>query len=189
MVDFLNEWAQKIIVVVIICTIIEMILPDGKNKKYIKTVAGIYVVFTIIGPIISKIDIKQELNLQKYFNFSGQNIVETSVTLDNNKYIEEVYKEKINSDIRAKIKALGYEVEKLNLEIETEKEEYGAIISLDLKVIKKEQEQENSIKIEPITIGNKELKEETKISTEEAEKIKDYLAEIYYLDKKKIKIE
>lgn len=190
MVDFLNTWAQKIIVVVIICTIIEMILPEGKNKKYIKTVAGIYVVFTIIGPIISKINTKEDLNLEKYLKISNNNVIETSVSLDNNKYIEEVYKEKLSSDIKAKIKGLGYEVRDIKIQIETEnKETYGNILDLNLKLGIKQEQQESKIKIEPINIGKDEVKEETRISPEEAEKIKEYLSEIYYLDKGKINVD
>lgn len=36
--NFLNTWLQGIIVAVIIATIIEMILPSGNSKKYIKMV-------------------------------------------------------------------------------------------------------------------------------------------------------
>ncbi|MGN1301562.1 MAG: stage III sporulation protein AF, partial [Clostridia bacterium] len=95
MIEIINSWAQKIIIVVIICTIIEMILPEGKNKKYIKTVIGIYVVFTIISPIISKINNSNTLDLNKYFKTENNITVETSSpVVDTNEYIEEVYKEK-----------------------------------------------------------------------------------------------
>lgn len=187
MVDFLNTWTQRIIVVVIICTIIEMILPEGKNKKYIKTVAGIYVVFTIIGPIISKINTKQSLNLEKFLKTKEQNVIETSVNLDNNKYIEEVYKEKIGADIKNKIEALGYQAKLINLEIETKDEKtYGSILELNISLGPKEEKEDNRIKIDPVVIGKETVKEETKISPEEIEKIKKYLGEIYYLDKEKI---
>ena len=42
-----------IVIAVIISTIIEMILPSNKNKKYIQMVIGVYVLFNIISPIIS----------------------------------------------------------------------------------------------------------------------------------------
>ena len=45
---FLNSWLQGIIVSVVISTIIEMILPNGNTKKYVKVVLGIYVMFNII---------------------------------------------------------------------------------------------------------------------------------------------
>ena len=37
-IEWLSNWSQAIIVAVIIGTIIEMILPEGNSKKYIKVV-------------------------------------------------------------------------------------------------------------------------------------------------------
>lgn len=55
MISWFNSWAQGIILAVIIVTILEMIVPEGKNKKYIKIVMGVYITFTIISPIITKV--------------------------------------------------------------------------------------------------------------------------------------
>lgn len=182
MVEIINTWAQKIIIAVIICTIIEMILPEGKNKKYIKTVIGIYVVFTIISPIISKINKNTTLDLNKYFQEENNNkTVEASSPIDTNQYIEEVYKEKIKEDIKTKIEAMNYSVENIELEIETKDQEtYGTILKLGLRISNKKEIKQNNIQIEKIVIGE-EKKEETTISEQEKEKIKQYLAEIYYM--------
>ena len=183
MVEAINSWAQKIIIVIIICTILEMILPEGKNKKYIKTVIGIYVVFTIISPIISKLN-NNTLDLSKYLEINNNDeTVETSTTIDTNKYIEEVYKEKLKTDIIAKIESLNYNVENINLEIETENEEtYGTILTLDLSISEQKQEEiQNKIQIEKVIIGEQKKSKST-ISEEEKEEIKQYLAEIYYIN-------
>ena len=36
MISWMSNWAQGIIVALIVGTIIEMILPNGNNKKYVK---------------------------------------------------------------------------------------------------------------------------------------------------------
>lgn len=184
MVETINSWAQKIIMVVIICTIIEMILPEGKNKKYIKTVIGIYVVFTIISPIISKINKNNTLDLNKYFKTENNITIETSnpAVVDTNEYIEEVYKEKLKTDIKTKIEAMNYSVKNIELEIETEDEEtYGTILKLNLSISQQEQEdKQNNIQIEKIVIGG-EKKEESTIPDKEKEKIKQYISSIYYV--------
>lgn len=148
MVDIINSWAQRIIIVVIICTIIEMILPDGKNKKYIKTVIGIYVVFTIISPIIGKINSNSKLDLSKYINIDNSNLtIETSTNIDQNEYIEEVYKEKLKTDIKTKIEAMNYEVQNIDLEIETEDEQsYGTILHISLNILNKQEEKRKQYK-------------------------------------------
>lgn len=55
MIDWISTWAQSIIIAVIIATIIEMILPSGSSKKYIKVVTGVYILFTIISASYYKI--------------------------------------------------------------------------------------------------------------------------------------
>ena len=150
MVEQINSWAQKIIIVVIICTIIEMILPEGKNKKYIKTVIGIYVVFTIISPIISNIN-NTSLDLNKYFNTENNLSIETSSIIDTNEYIEEVYIENLKTDIKAKMAAINYQTKEIDLQIETENEEtYGTILKLELHILKKQEETQNNIKVEKV---------------------------------------
>ena len=188
MVEIINSWAQKIIIVIIICTILEMILPEGKNKKYIKTVIGIYVVFTIISPIISTLN-NNTLDLSKYFETDNNATVETSTTIVTNKYIEEVYIEKLKTDIKTKIAAMEYTVKNIELQIETEDEEsYGTILKLSLSISEHIQEEpQNNIEIEKIVIGE-EQKTESTISDKEKENIKQYLADIYYINTKDITV-
>ena len=56
-VNLINSWAQEIVIAVIVGTIIEMIVQNGKNKKYIKTVIGMYLLFVIMYPIINKVTV------------------------------------------------------------------------------------------------------------------------------------
>lgn len=190
MVNWLNTWAQRIIIVVIICTIIEMILPEGKNKKYIKIVMGIYVVFTIISPIIAKINNKEKIDLEKYLDVNVSNeTIETSATVDTNKYIEEVYKEKLKEDVKEKLLNINYETKNVNLEIETKNDNtYGSILSLEVTVSKeKEEKSENTIRINKVTIG-KNNKDKADLTKEEIDKIKKCLAENYKIDEEKISV-
>lgn len=197
MVDFLNLWAQKVIIVVIVCTIIEMILPEGKNKKYIKTVIGIYIVFTIISPIASKINKDISLNLEDYLNLNNNNQVKSvSSNINTNEYIESVYKEKIEEDIKAKITKMNYKIEKISLTIETENEEkYGTILNINLKISenKKEDkiENKNQIKIEDVVINESisNNTQEESIAEEEKDKIKKFLASEYSINLDNINIE
>ena len=52
MISFLSSWTEQIVLAVVIAIIIELILPNNKNKKYIQMVIGDYVLFNIISPII-----------------------------------------------------------------------------------------------------------------------------------------
>ncbi len=190
MVNWLNTWAQRIIIVVIICTIIEMILPEGKNKKYIKIVMCIYVVFTIISPIIAKINNKEKIDLEKYLDVNVSNeTIETSATVDTNKSIEEVYKEKLKEDVKEKLLSINYETKNVNLEIETKNDNtYGSILSLEVTVSKeKEEKSENTIRINKVTIGENN-RDKADLTKEEIDKIKKCLAENYKIDEEKISV-
>ena len=63
MINFMSSWAEQIVLAVIVATIIEMILPKNKNKKYIQMVVGVYVLFNIISPIIRN---KDNISIEKY---------------------------------------------------------------------------------------------------------------------------
>ena len=53
--NWISNWIQGIIIAVIIGTIIEMLLPEGNCKKYVKVVIGVYILFSIISPVITKV--------------------------------------------------------------------------------------------------------------------------------------
>ena len=56
MIKFFKVWCEGIIVAVVISIIIESILPEGNIKKYVKVIISIYIVFTILNPILGKLD-------------------------------------------------------------------------------------------------------------------------------------
>ena len=92
MISAISSWAKSIILAIIIATILEMILPEGNNKKYIKTVIGIYILFTIISPIFSKIN-KGKIDIdtskyENYFNTQAKSVSANAVDINvNSTYI------------------------------------------------------------------------------------------------------
>lgn len=197
--EFIKNWVSGVIVAVIIATLIEMLLPENKNKKYIKTVIGVYVLFTIISPIISNAIPNGNLDVSKYENYfktgESYNNLATNFEIDNADNIEKIYKEQIKADIKTKLENKGFDSKIINLEIITEKEdEYGALKSIELMVATKTEEENkttNEIHIDKIEIGNTvELKEESKanITQEQIYEIKEYLQEEYGIKKENIKI-
>ena len=97
MIDWISNWAGAIIVVVMIGTIIEMILPEGNSKKYIKVVIGIYVVFSIVTPVINKftgkeVSVSDALDLGEYMKNSYDSLeIQNTMIEDNDNNIMEIY--------------------------------------------------------------------------------------------------
>ena len=82
MIQFLSSWAEQIVLAVIIATIIELILPQNRNKKYIQMVIGIYVLFNIISPIIKNKDTiltVGDYDLEKYESSSNYTIDQSAM--------------------------------------------------------------------------------------------------------------
>lgn len=199
MIKFINSWAQGIILAVIIATIIELILPEGKNKKYVKTVIGIYILFTIIYPLINKftnLNINSLIeNTTKQMNTYQEN---NTLKIDTNKYIEDTYRTKIEEDLKNKANDKNLNIISLKIDIETEDEKrYGMLNSLVIKV-----EKENSKEINNAVNQIKEVKisknaqenietDKTKknaVTEEDVNELKEYINTTYYLEKEKIHI-
>ena len=198
MIKFINSWAQGIILAVIIATIIEIILPEGKNKKYVKTVIGVYILFTIIYPLINKftktnINTLIENTTKQMSTYQENN----SLKIDTDKYIESTYKKKIEEDIRKRANEKNLNITLLNVYIETEDENrYGMLNSLVMKVEKKETSKKNNdvnqikeINISKNVQNNEIIENKDKTVTEkEINEFKEYINATYYLEKEKIHI-
>lgn len=190
--EFLNTWLQGIIISVVIATIVEMILPEGNNKKYVKIVLGVYVVFNIITPIINKLtqnnfEISSIINIEKYTKqFETYEVDSKNIDIENvNKTnIKNIYINNLKKDMKAKIEERGYVVENIKIKLE-DSEDYiveELIIYLDKKDIKKDNDNNNTkeiidsineIKIEDINISNNiiEQTKKTEDTEEKSEKV------------------
>lgn len=161
MISFLSSWAEQVILAVIIATILELILPNSKNKKYVQMVIGVYVLFNIISPIIKNKEklVFSEIDLEKYITTSTK--VEQS-SMDAR--LEKIYLDELENNIKSKFKNAGIEIIKctIDAELDTTKKNAG-IHSIDVKV--------------------KNVDDEQKIS-----KIKQEIIEEYEISEDKIKI-
>lgn len=165
--EFLNTWLQGIIVAVVIASIIQMILPNGNNKKYIKVVLGVYVVFQIITPVINKFfnsdfEVSSLIDIDKYtkkmetYEVSSKN---TDINKTNEDSIKQIYITNLKKDIKTKLEDKDYLIK--DVEVQVENNENYDIKSLTIYVKGKNDNKEEN---------NKE-KTENNIHINEIEKI------------------
>lgn len=201
MIEWMSNWAQGIITAVIIATVIEMILPQGHNQKYIKMVLGIYILFAMITPIIQTFTKEDfEFNLaeyEKYFQDQTYEVSSKAVEQKNDQNIQNIYVSNLKQDMKQKLKEKGYEVVKIELEAELEdQEQYGNLKGIRLQVKKKQEEDfisqintVNRIEIENrANVVEDTIKEQNNkdISEKEKKEIKEYLNDTYSVEKNKI---
>lgn len=157
MISFLSSWAEQVILAVIIATILELILPNSKNKKYVQMVIGVYVLFNIISPIIKNKEklVFSEIDLDKYITTSTK--VEQS-SMDAK--LEKIYLDELENNIKSKFKNAGIEIIKctIDAELDTTKKNAG-IHSIDVKVKNVEDEQK-ILKIKQEIIEEYEISED-----------------------------
>lgn len=155
MISWLSSWTQGIIIAVIIATIIEMILPKGSLKKYVKVVIGIYILFTIVSPIINKfsnnkITINDVINTDKYTEKmeESNNKIAKKLSSNNSRTIKDIYIENLETDIKSRLKQKNFEVSNVYIEAEDESpytiKQMKVYLSSDTKSNK--DDKENTIK-------------------------------------------
>lgn len=167
-INWISSWAGGIIIAVVIGTIIEMLLPEGNSKKYIKVVIGIYVLFTIVSPIITKltgkeIEVSDVLDLSQYVEEMEENTkMQNTIQSDNESNIKSIYMDGIKNDIKEKLKSKGYNVNSIDLNISNNNNYKILSITLNITKLEKNEvnddEEKNTVtqnKIEPVESINK----------------------------------
>ena len=149
MIEILSTWTKSIGLAVVSVSILEMMLPNNKTKKYIKMIMGVFVVFSIISPIIeNKEKFKiEEFDIETYseVEMTSQNIDQTSM----DQRIQGLYTQELEKDIKKKIEEKGYEVTKCRVTMQTtgnKEEREIKKIKISIKKIKKEETKEQSNK-------------------------------------------
>ena len=210
MIDFLSTWAKSLGLSIIVISILEMILPNNKTKKYVRMIFGIYIISNIISPFIKNKDIidVSTYDFNEYGNYTTNqsNLNESSM----NTKIKEIYIEELEKDITEKINELGYNVTTCNVYATlSSKNEESYIEQIELNVEKGEEKQEkqenqdeeetfeNKLvseiqKIKPvnttITKNNNQDENQKSINMSDIQKIKKFLIEEYGVDEKCLKI-
>ena len=193
--NWISGWIQGIIIAVIIGTIIEMLLPDGNCKKYVKVVIGVYILFSIVSPVITKVTgnefrVSDIYDINTYIEVSAKSSQENIENSQQNQ-IKQVYITNLKNDMKQKIQEKGYSVKSLTLEISND-EQY-TLKKIFAQVSKRKNEENNDVKgINEIniTISNttENIEEDISISTKEQNDLKAYLSGIYNLEEKNINI-
>ena len=217
MIEFLSSWAKSLGLAIIVISILEMLLPNNKTKKYVRMVFGIYIIFNIISPFVKNKDILDvsSYDFNEYIgNYTTNQTNEEQSSVDSR--IEEIYIRELEKDITQKVEELGYQVVTCNVYATlSSKNEENYIEEIVLTVEKSEEqkndqqgdgtEQSETIedklvkeiqKIKPVntTVGKinkteKEQEENTQnINNSDIQKIKKFLKEEYGVEETCLKI-
>lgn len=100
MMAFLEKWVFNIVVLTIFIVLLEMLIPSGKTRKYVKLISGFILTIALITPVLEFLG--KDFDFQE-FQFSSSNFIdkkeieEKSKMMSENqmKEIIEVYRQKL----------------------------------------------------------------------------------------------
>ena len=217
MIEFLSSWVKNLGIVIVIVSILEMLLPNNKTKKYIKIVFGLFIILNIISPLIKE---RQVFSIENFDFDDFSNSIESSNNINENETVNqetmdekigELYKKELEKDITKKLEDKGYIVKNIKtsvtignkeetkiekIEIDLEKEENkenkeDTNTNMENKIV--EEIQKIKININPKEKAKEETKEKSESSTknlkkEEIKDIENFLIEEYGVTKECLKI-
>ena len=217
MIEFLSNWAKSLGLAIIVISILEMLLPNNKTKKYVRMVFGIYIIFNIISPFVKNKDILDvsSYDFNEYIgNYTTNQTNEEQNSVNNQ--IEEIYIRELEKDITQKVEELGYQVVTCNVYATLSSKNEENYIEEIVLTVEKNVEQKNDQqgdgteqsetiedklvkeiqKIKPVntTVGKinkteKEQEENTQnINNSDIQKIKKFLKEEYGVEETCLKI-
>lgn len=181
MVESISSYAESIIILIIAITIVELILPNSKNKKYVMFVSGIVIMIAVINPVIkffnSEINLSEEVNkIQETFN-SYEKSSYTNYDLDYNIY--NAYVRELEVNMKTRLEELGYEI--LDTKINVDETSYN-ITNIEMNI------KYDDGFVQPIIIDVFKNDSSSKVYEADINKVKEVLASNYGVAKENIKI-
>lgn len=199
MLEWFRSWATGIVIAVIIATIIEMILPNSTSKKYIKIIIGIFIVYTVISPVIGSFkgeDLNNYIKVENYIQ-SSSNALQTNEVSDNaQSSIKKIYAQNLQNDLKTKLKEKGYISNNINISISND-DKYNIEridIKVDEKVTNSNQDEKqvktivDNIKAIKIKVKKDDSQNNAIITENDKNEIKEYIKQIYQIDLNNINV-
>ena len=109
MFNIVKGWISMILVIGIVFTLLRMIMPNTNLKKYIESVIGIVTIISIITPVlyyISNYNLTEKIseNIEEILSSQEETNNYDSYAQINNEEIKKEFVEKIQEDIKVKLK-------------------------------------------------------------------------------------
>ena len=188
MINVFSNWAKGIVLAVVISTIIEIMLPNGSSKKYVRSVIGIYILFVILSPITNKITKDVDVNsiIDDYIEVanSAQEDYEKKTQNNNNRTIKDIYIANLQQDIKNKLEEKGYTVDNSVIKIKNDDTYDIEKIKLYISSSGKKKEE---IKVNTIIIGK--MENTYKLNDMQKAEVKEIINQNYGVAKENIEFD
>lgn len=131
--EFIYSWLKDIVVLFIIITLVDLIMPKGNLKKYIDIFIGFILIYMVVSPFLNLTSINFKLDGTALESFNSYETDNVDFTKEQSEKIKDLYIEKLNSRIKLLVEAnVEYEIDNIDINIEKEAERFGQIKSIEI---------------------------------------------------------
>lgn len=175
--NFIIEWLKDILVVFIVISFLEIILPKGKMKKFVNFIIGLLIIFVIISPFanLEAVGFNVDFYTNQYMDIEhNQRIIDSQEVR-----IKEIFTSSISEEIKNVIED-NSDFEVINVAVDTSQQEDTILIKeIAITVIRDKDNHKGQVSIEKV-----QLKESNLNGIErEDNNIRDLVADYLELDR------
>lgn len=167
--EILQEMVRNIVVIVLITTFLDMLLPSSNMQRFVKVIMGLFILVSLLNPVIYLLDKNEEFEVLAW-QYQGaevdENILTKSKELEtvNDMLLHENYVKRLERQIEALVKLVEGVKEatiKVTLKTGSKNEQTESIEHVYVEVLCKDEEREESL-VEPVKIDIKGTQAEEK---------------------------
>ncbi len=182
--NFIREWLKDIVVLFVIISLVELIIPKGNMKKYVDFIIGIIIVFTVISPFTKLINFDINLD-EKIETFSNDITMKEDVVSTQNEQIEEIFKTNLSSEIKKIVKENSdYKVKDIYISTKPDDQNLLLIEYINIILDTDKQSKDSEIKIEKINLGNESIPVSS--SANDFEELKNLIIDYLQIDEERL---
>lgn len=150
LLNTISNVVKSLIVIIIIASFMELILPKNKFQPYIKLVVGLVIIVSVLNPVLKLFrivpDLEMEILRSQVRLYEDESYVDGHVIRQTQSLVAKEYKRRIQGEIEKVIgRYSGVEIMGIDLEIveEIEKDDFGKILSMSIALKPTDEEKEN----------------------------------------------
>ncbi len=177
MLHTIGNVVKSLIVIIILASFIELILPENKFQPYIKLVVGLVIIVTILNPLLQLFRIVPDLEmeiLRSQVQLYQEEVYVNSDAVDRAKgLVVNEYKRRVQGEIEKVVDQYpGLRIASIELEIieDLDREDFGKILFLDVALTPvEEKKEEGRIFVDSVVIevgGEGRVEKDNQVSSE-----------------------
>ncbi|UNC92552.1 stage III sporulation protein AF [Candidatus Contubernalis alkaliaceticus] len=160
MLHTISQVVKSLVIIIILASFMELILPENKYQPYIKLIVGLVIIVSILNPMLQLFrivpDLEMEILKSQIHIYEGQSYVDNYAVQQSQSLIAKEYKRRITGEIKKLAESYGgVEIVNVTVEIveDIEREDFGNILAMSIALKpRRAEKQEEGIFIDSVVI-------------------------------------